>query len=59
MTAQSAVQADLSVNLGRLTLRNPILTVSGTCGYGDEYAPFLDLNQLGAFTTKSVTVEVP
>lgn len=47
---------DLSVRLGRLTLRNPILTVSGTCGYGDEYAPFMDLSRLGAFTTKSVTL---
>lgn len=47
---------NLSVSLGRLRLRNPLLTVSGTCGYGDEYAPFLDLNRLGAFTTKSVTL---
>jgi dihydroorotate dehydrogenase (NAD+) catalytic subunit len=47
---------DLTVRLGRLTLRNPVLTVSGTCGYGDEYAPFMDLGRLGAFTTKSVTL---
>ncbi|NLX13280.1 MAG: dihydroorotate dehydrogenase [Phycisphaerales bacterium] len=47
---------NLSAALGRLSLRNPLLTVSGTCGYGDEYAPFLDLNRLGAFTTKSVTL---
>ncbi len=47
---------NMSVSLGRLRLRNPLLTVSGTCGYGDEYAPFLDLNRLGAFTTKSVTL---
>lgn len=33
-----------------------MITLSGTCGYGDEYAPFMDLTQLGAFTTKSVTV---
>ncbi|MEP0844979.1 MAG: dihydroorotate dehydrogenase, partial [Phycisphaerae bacterium] len=37
--------------------KNPVLTVSGTCGYGDEYAPFMDLTLLGAFTTKSVTVK--
>jgi dihydroorotate dehydrogenase (NAD+) catalytic subunit len=48
---------DLRVKLGSLELRNPILTVSGTCGYGDEYAPFMDLSRLGAFTTKSVTVK--
>jgi len=47
---------DLSVRLGRLVLRNPVVTVSGTCGYGDEYAPFMDLTRLGAFTTKSVTL---
>lgn len=47
---------DLAVNLGDVTLSNPVLTVSGTCGYGDEYAPFMDLRRLGAFTTKSVTL---
>jgi dihydroorotate dehydrogenase (NAD+) catalytic subunit len=54
----SAHQAvDLSVSLGRLRLAKPILTVSGTCGYGLEYAPYLDLSKLGAFTTKAVTPE--
>lgn len=48
---------DLSIQIGRLTLQNPIVTLSGTCGYGDEYAPFMDLSKLGAFTTKSVTRE--
>jgi len=48
---------DMSVPIGRLTLRNPVITLSGTCGYGDEYAPFADLSALGAFTTKSVTLE--
>jgi len=48
---------DLSVRIGRLTLKNPVITLSGTSGYGDEFADFLDLNQLGAFTTKSVTLE--
>ncbi len=48
---------DMSVSIGRLTLRNPVITLSGTCGYGDEYAPFADLSALGAFTTKSVTLE--
>lgn len=49
--------ADLAVRIGRLTLRNPVVTLSGTCGYGDEYGPFMDLSLLGAFTTKSVTLE--
>ncbi len=55
-TLPQAAAIDLSVQLGRLALQNPIITVSGTCGYGDEYAPFMDLNRLGAFTTKSVTL---
>lgn len=48
---------DLSVAFGRITLKNPVLTASGTCGYGQEYAPFVDLARLGGFTTKSVTVK--
>ena len=39
---------DLSVQLGPATLKNPILTASGTCGYGHEYAPILDFaRQIG------------
>ena len=40
-----------------LRLRNPVLTASGTCGYGSEYADVVDHGRLGGFTTKSVTVE--
>jgi dihydroorotate dehydrogenase (NAD+) catalytic subunit len=47
---------DLSVQIGRVRLKNPVLTASGTCGYGREYAPFADLSRLGGFTTKSVTL---
>jgi len=54
---EEATPIDLSVRIGRLTLQNPVVTLSGTCGYGDEYAPFVDLGRLGAFTTKSVTLE--
>jgi dihydroorotate dehydrogenase (NAD+) catalytic subunit len=49
--------ADLSVNLAGLKLSNPTLTCSGTCGYAFEYGDFLDLSQLGAFVTKSITRE--
>jgi len=38
-------------------LANPLMTASGTCGYGDEYADFVDLKQLGAFVTKSITLK--
>jgi dihydroorotate dehydrogenase (NAD+) catalytic subunit len=48
---------DLSVNLPGLKLANPTLTCSGTCGYAFEYADFMDLSQLGAFVTKSITLE--
>ena len=48
---------DLSVQIGGVRLKNPVLTASGTSGYGLELAPYLDLSRLGGFTTKSVTVE--
>jgi dihydroorotate dehydrogenase (NAD+) catalytic subunit len=48
---------DLSVNLAGLRLSNPTLTCSGTCGYAFEYADFMDLSKLGAFVTKSITLE--
>jgi dihydroorotate dehydrogenase (NAD+) catalytic subunit len=47
---------DLSTTLAGLRLANPTLTCSGTCGYADEYADFLDISQLGAFVTKSITL---
>lgn len=49
--------SDLSVNLAGLKLLNPTMTCSGTCGYAFEYADFMDLSQLGAFVTKSITRE--
>src|SRR3984957_5485670 len=48
---------DLSVTLGGLKLANPTLTCSGTCGYAFEYGDFMDLSRLGAFVTKSITLE--
>lgn len=48
---------NLSVNIGNLPLKNPILTASGTFGYGDEYAPYLDLNKLGGIITKTITLK--
>lgn len=47
----------LETRLAGLVLRTPVLTASGTCGYGAEYAAVLDYSRLGGFTTKSVTVE--
>lgn len=48
---------DLAVRIGPLTLRNPVLTASGTFGYGDEYAHVVDLRGIGAVITKTVTVK--
>jgi len=47
----------LVTDLAGLRLRTPVLTASGTCGYGPEYAGVLDYRRLGAFVTKSVTRE--
>lgn len=51
------MSVDLAVDLGGLRLRNPVLTASGTFGYGTEFAPFLDLRRLGGIVSKSLTVE--
>ena len=40
--------ADLNVKIGSLTLKNPVMTASGTFGYGLEFADFIDLSRLGA-----------
>lgn len=48
---------DTTVNLGGIKLRNPVLTASGTFGYGSEFAPFLDLRRIGGFVAKSLTLQ--
>lgn len=48
---------DLSVDIAGVKLARPLMTASGTCGYADEYADFVDLRRLGAFVTKSITRE--
>lgn len=48
--------ADLSVNIGALKLKNPVLTASGTFGYGEEFADFIDLTRLGGFIVKGTTL---
>lgn len=47
----------LSVNVGGLKLKNPILLASGTVGYGHEIAEFTDLNKLGGIVTKSLSLK--
>jgi dihydroorotate dehydrogenase (NAD+) catalytic subunit len=53
----SAGAVDLSVQIGALRLRNPILAASGTFGYGLEFAHIVDLNRLGGFVTKGLSRE--
>ena len=57
MSLAPAHPIDLSVNLAGLQLRNPVMTASGTSGYGPEHAEFIDLSRLGAFVTKAVSPE--
>ncbi|MBI5327932.1 MAG: dihydroorotate dehydrogenase [Deltaproteobacteria bacterium] len=46
---------NLSVTIAGIQLKNPVMTASGTFGYGEEYAPYLDLNRLGAIVVKGVS----
>ncbi len=50
-------EVDLTVDLGKLVLSNPVVAASGTFGYGLEYAQFLDLNDLGGFSTKGLSLK--
>jgi len=53
----SEIKPCMEVSLGKLKLRNPVMTASGTFGYGEEYAPFVDLNRLGALIVKGISLE--
>ena len=48
--------AILSVKIGKLKLKNPVLVASGTFGYGEEFKDLVNLNKLGAIVTKTVTL---
>lgn len=47
---------DLHINIGDLSLKNPVMTASGTFGYGEEYADFYDINELGGILVKGTTL---
>lgn len=47
----------LKVTIGNLELKNPVMTASGTFGYGEEYAEFVDLSRLGGILVKGTTLE--
>jgi len=50
------VKMNLSVTVGGLELKNPVMTASGTFGYGEEYAEFYDLGRLGAVVVKGLSL---
>lgn len=47
---------DLKVNLGTIQLKNPVMTASGTFGYGTEYADFMDVSRIGGIVVKGTTL---
>ena len=48
---------NLNVKIGNLELKNPVMTASGTFGYGEEFSDFIDLNRLGGYIVKGTTLE--
>lgn len=49
--------ADLSVSINKLQLKNPVMTASGTFGYGPEFADFVPLNEIGGIIVKGTTLK--
>lgn len=47
---------DISVQLGKIKLKNPVMTASGTFGYGSEYSDFMDLSRIGGIVVKGTTL---
>jgi len=57
MTPKSKIKPDFSVTFAGIKLKNPVLTASGTFGYGEEYAEFVDLNKLGGVIVKGISLK--
>ena len=55
--AETPQPVDLSVDLAGIPMANPLMTASGTSGYGPEHAKLIDLTKLGAFVTKAISPE--
>ncbi len=53
---KETIMADLSVNIGDLKLCNPVMTASGTFGYGKEFEDFVDLEKIGGIIVKGTTL---
>lgn len=50
------MKPNLSVNVAGMALRNPIMTASGTFGYGEEFSQYVNLNTLGGIVTKGLSL---
>ncbi len=57
MPGKIKTKPDLSVNFAGIRLKNPVLTASGTFGYGEEYAEFVNLNKLGGIIVKGISLK--
>ncbi len=53
----TAKKPNMAVEIAGIKLRNPVMPASGTFGYGEEYAPFLDLEKIGAIVTKGLSLK--
>jgi dihydroorotate dehydrogenase (NAD+) catalytic subunit len=51
------MKSDMSVEIAGLKLRNPVMTASGTFGYGEEFSQYVDLEKIGAFVTKGLSLQ--
>ncbi|MCQ2195317.1 MAG: dihydroorotate dehydrogenase [Paludibacteraceae bacterium] len=49
--------ADLTTNIGKLVMKNPVMTASGTFGYGEEFSDFIDISRLGGIIVKGTTLK--
>jgi dihydroorotate dehydrogenase (NAD+) catalytic subunit len=51
------IKTDLTVDIGNLILKNPVMVASGTFGYAEEFKGFFDLKKIGAIVTKTITIK--
>ena len=51
------MKPDMTVNIAGIPLRNPVMTASGTFGYGEEFAEYVDMETIGAFVTKGLSLK--
>ena len=51
------MKPDMTINLAGIPMRNPVMTASGTFGYGEEFAGYVDLERIGGFVTKGLSLK--